>query len=147
MTIIDVPRTGRYDSDDGRTTFEWSLPDWSALDHKLCSLGLHIASRDVVVKGYISYFTPIKHLYCACGRKRWMWFDGGIVSTEDSEPNGHLEWVRGHLEMQAMFAEQRARERKAYESHPCWGEPYKCISCGCSEETPCVSHKTRERVR
>lgn len=35
----------------------------------------------------------------------------------------------------------RNRERAMYEAHDCYGEPYKCISCGCSKGRPCVSHR------
>ena len=31
--------------------------------------------------------------------------------------------------------------RLMYELHHCYGEPYQCISCGCSKGAPCISHK------
>ena len=35
----------------------------------------------------------------------------------------------------------RAHEHEMYLAHHCYGGYDKCISCGCSQGTPCVSHQ------
>lgn len=104
MNEIEVPVSGSFTSDNGSTSFTWSMPSYSRVDHLLCEVGAHIGSRETVVRGWISYFTPVDHLYCACGRRRWIKFEGGIASCETVEPGTHLEWVRTHLESEALFA-------------------------------------------
>jgi hypothetical protein len=36
-------------------------------------------------------------------------------------------------------------DRQMYLNHECYGEPFACISCGCSKDGPCVSHEGNRR--
>jgi hypothetical protein len=94
--------TGKYESPDRATQIQWRLPEWSPFAYRLCGLGLHRLTRRLVVKAWMNYFTPVGHYYCACGRVRWMWFDGGWVSRDSGEPDGHRRWIEGQVEMQDM---------------------------------------------
>lgn len=134
--------TGSYDSDDGLTSISWALPEWSDLDRKLCSLGVHLTSRKVVVTGYVS-FSLVKRAYCACGRTCWIWYEDGWAAQESTGPGAHLHWIAGQIKMRRTFALHREWERAMSDQHPCWGEYRKCISCGCATDQPCVSHVDR----
>ena len=137
---VEIAEQGSYSSDDSRTAFEWGLPEWGAKDRALCRAGLHMATRRPVVTGWISYFTSVERWYCACGAKCWIKYDGSFVADETTVPGGHLHWIKGHVEMQSKMRLHREWEHAMSDSHPCWGDYRKCISCGCTIERPCVSH-------
>jgi len=136
---MDAER-GRYSSEDGRMSMEWAMPDWGGKDRALCAAGLHIATRKRVVDGMVN-FSRAERWYCACGRRCWIKFDGHFVDSETSEPDAHLNWITDQIQQQAKMQRYRQMERAMSEQHPCWDEPYRCISCGCSTERPCVSHE------
>ena len=145
MTATTLPLAGSYNSEDGRTSFSWAMPEYTDLERTACRAGVHVTSRKVVVDGWIGYFSQVRRAYCACGSRCWVWFEGGWADKDVTEPGGHLAWIEGHIRMQQQFDEHRQWERRMSEGHPCWGTPYSCISCGCSKDRPCVSHKGARR--
>ena len=131
---------GHYDSPDGMTSIDWALPEYSDLDRRACAIGIHVKSRKVVVTGWVGLFSQVKRAYCACGRRCWIWYEHGWASQDNTEPGGHLHWIETFTRAQAQFARHREWEQAMSDQHPCWGGYRQCISCGCSETQPCVSH-------
>lgn len=65
---------------------------------------------------------------------------------ENCKTCGGDHWTKDHpgvapLERHEFIRMAEDRERKMYEGHHCYGEPYWCISCGCTEGHPCISHR------
>lgn len=50
------------------------------------------------------------------------------------------EGVGGHQQFERLREANREWETQMSLAHHCYGEPFKCISCGCSKDRPCVSH-------
>ena len=84
--------SGSYSSKDGMTTMEWSMPEYTTADHWKCRLGAHLASRKLVVRGWLG-FSQVGRYYCACGSRLWMWYEDGFVEETSGPPNMHLEWI------------------------------------------------------
>lgn len=76
---------------------EWAWrrtnPSW--LDLLLCWLGGHKTTRRAIVNGYVGYFTPIQHLWCACEKYHWTRWDGVIVNGPNLNSGSSFLWVMG----------------------------------------------------
>lgn len=91
--MTDMALSGSYASDDGSTSYQWAMPEYSPIDKVQCAIGLHIGSRKVVVSGWVGYFSSVKRAYCACGSHCWVWYEGGWASSETTDPGAHLRWI------------------------------------------------------
>jgi hypothetical protein len=90
-----------------------SMPSYNLAESLLCKIGLHLASRKVVVQGWVGGGDLVKRAYCACGSRIWVWYAGGWVPGRTVVPAGsHRAWVRGHEE--AMEHISQVQERRGY---------------------------------
>ena len=140
---METAMSSSYESPDGRTSYSWAMPEYGRVDYLLCEIGAHIGTRKPVVTGFVGWFSSIERWYCACGRRCWIKYEGGWADSETTEPGAHLHWIDGKVEMDNRMALHHSWERAMSEQHPCWGSSDSCISCGCTESMPCVSHKGR----
>jgi hypothetical protein len=82
-----------YKAADGSVAYEFAVPEYPNLGYAFCTIGLHLLSRKPVVKGWVRYFSRIEHHYCACGQRRWMWFEDGWVHEETVRAGTREEWI------------------------------------------------------
>lgn len=96
-----VPLAGSTSHRD--TVTEWDVPEWSDGDRFRCRLGLHLTTRKLVVDGWVG-FDQVQHLYCACGTRRWIIYNGQTVECRTVEPGAMLAWIADHIETERIIA-------------------------------------------